>query len=341
MVSVEVKADGYILSKNGPIRGHAIFEKGKTVFSEGPLDGSPDVRGMIIPKLIDTHTHCADAGVKVVPGMSLEELVAPPNGLKHQYLCSAPREKLIEDMSSFERNAVDNGVHAFIDFREGGVEGCQMARTACKHAIVLGRPTSPEFDNTEISDLLSIADGIALSAISDVNGKYAEKVADATHKAGKIFAIHCSERIREDIDEVLSLNPSFVVHMCHASDSDLKKCADSDTPISVCARSNKFFGNIPPLARMKSIGCTVAMGTDNAMLCTPDLRPEARLFSEILGNDADNWIWDCMVHGGQKLLYRACGIKIPEQMNKGFAVLPMSGDDLKSSWYSDKHVFSV
>lgn len=340
-MSLNVKADGYIITEDGPVRGHAIHENGKTVFSEGPLGDVPDVRGVIVPKLIDTHTHCADAGVKVVPGMSLEELVAPPDGLKHRYLRSASRERLIEDMGNFEKNAENNGIFTFIDFREGGVEGGRMAREACKNAVVLGRPVSAEFDANEVADILSIADGIALSSISDISPRYAEKVADATHKAGKIFAIHCSERVREDFDEILSLNPAFVVHMCEATDSDLKKCADSDIPISVCARSNRFFGKVPPLARMKDIGCTVAMGTDNAMLCTPDLRPEACLFSELLGKDSDNWVWNSLIAGGQKLLYHACGIGSPEHMDKGFAVLPMSGDDPRSSWYSDGRVFSI
>lgn len=336
-----VKADGYILSEKGPIRGHAIYDNGHTAFSEGPLNDTPDTYGVIIPKLIDTHTHCADAGVKVMPGMSLEELVAPPNGLKHRYLRSASCDTLVKDMGDFELRAEQNGIFSFIDFREGGVAGCRMAREACRNAILLGRPTSKEYDPTEIENILSIADGIALSAISDVSARFAEKIADATHKSKKIFAIHCSERIREDIDEVLSLDPAFVVHMCESSDSDLKKCADTDTPISVCARSNKFFGKIPPLSRMRDHGCTVAMGTDNAMLCSPDLRPEAMLFSEILGDGAEDWVWKCMVDSGQKLLYHACGIKTPEHMDKGFAVLPMSGNDPRSSWYSDKHVFSI
>lgn len=340
-MSVIVKADGFILFEDGFVRGHAVYKDGHTTFFEEPLNGSPDVRGVIIPKLIDTHTHCADAGVKTVPGMSLEELVAPPDGLKHRYLRSAPRERLVADMEGFEKNARDNGIFSFIDFREGGYEGCIMAREACQNAIVLGRPMSQKFDANEVADILSVADGIALSSISDVSTRFAEKVADAAHKAGKIFAIHCSERIREDIDEVLSLEPAFVVHMCEATDSDLKRCVDSNVPISVCARSNRFFGKTPPLARMRSLGCTVAMGTDNAMLCTPDLRPEARLFSEMLGEGSDDWVWNCMVVGGQKLLYHACGIEIPEHMDKGFAVLPMSGDDPKSSWYSDEPVFSI
>lgn len=332
-----VTVDGYYLSEGIPIRGHAMIEDGDISYYEGPAR-SPDLHGMVLPGLIDTHTHCADAGVKPKPGMTLEELVAPPNGLKHRYLRETPRETLVRDMSKFGKTAERNGITRFIDFREGGAEGCRMLRDANTGAVVLGRPISPEFDAVEIEKILFLADGIALSSISDIDRRYAEKVADLTHKNGKIFAIHCSERIREDIDEVFSLEPAFLVHMCEATDSDLRKCADGNIPISVCARSNRFFGKIPPLRRMMDLGCTIAMGTDNAMLCAPDLRPEARLFREILGEGHEDWIWRCMSDGGQQLLYRACGIHANKGKGKGFAVLPMHGKEPASAWDGDDPV---
>lgn len=326
-----ISADGYILTEKGPVRGHAVRDNGHIEFSEGPFKGRADVFGVIVPALVDTHTHCADAGVRPVPGMTLEELVAPPDGLKHRYLRETPREKLVQDMSVFDRDAADSGIGRFVDFREGGADGCRMAREACPHAVILGRPVSPEFDAAEIDEILSVADGIALSSINDIDPAYADKVADATHRRGKAFAVHCSERIREDIEKVLSLEPAFVVHMCLATRSDLRACADFDIPISVCPRSNRFFGRRPPLETMRETGCTVALGSDNAMLCSPDLRPEALLASEIAGGRIDGWIWQCLSSGGQQLLYRACGINA-KSTEWGFRVLPMPGKDPRSSW---------
>ena len=327
-------ADGFIFTEHGLIRGHAVSDGNTTELLEGPSEHVPDIRGVIVPELVDAHTHCADAGVKPRPGMTLEELVAPPDGLKHVYLRTTPREKLVKDMRSFGIQARSNGIGTFIDFREGGAEGCRMAREACPDAVILGRPISPEFDASEIDDILSVADGIALSSLKDMDHVYAEKVADQVHRAGKAFALHVSERVREDIDTVLSLEPAFVVHMVEATDPDLRKCVDSDIPIAVCPRSNRYFGKTPPLRRMMEAGNTVAMGTDNAMLCAPDLRPEALLFSEILGRGPEEtaWTWECMCSGPRKLLYHTRGITATREKDVAFAVLPLAGDGPETAW---------
>ena len=334
-------ADGFVLIDGRMVRGHAVSEGGVTELFEGPCRGKADLYGVILPSLNDTHTHCADAGAKPEPGMTLEELVAPPNGLKHRYLRETPRDVLVKDMHAFGEQAKANGIGTFVDFREGGAEGCRMAREACASAVILGRPSASESGPSELEEILSVADGIALSSLTDVGYAEAEKAAHAAHSAGKPFAIHCSERIREDIDSVLSLEPAFLVHMCEASDSDLRKCADAGIPISVCARSNRFFGKVPPLKRMKDIGCTVSMGTDNAMLCTPDLRPEAALFREILGSaEYDGWIWECMTAGATELLYRTRGIHACKREEE-YIVLPLSGTGPESAWSSADRVPSL
>lgn len=239
---------------------------------------------VVLPFLVNAHTHCADAGAKAEPGMTLEQLVAPPDGLKHRYLRETPRDTIIGDIRRYSEESASNGISAFADFREGGADGCRMLSEASESAFILGRPVSPSFDSAELDEILSVADGIALSAVSDMDRGYIEKCADAAHKAGKPFAIHLSERIREDAEFVLSLGPAFVVHMVNATDSDIRLFADAGIPIAVCPRSNAFFGLVPPVDRMLDLGATVALGTDNAMLCTPDLRPEARLASEILSS---------------------------------------------------------
>ena len=45
--------------------------------------------------------------------------------------------------------------------------------------------------------------------------------------------------IDQDIEAVIDLKPDFLVHMCHASDSDLQKARDAGISIVVCPRSNK------------------------------------------------------------------------------------------------------
>ncbi len=270
-----------------------------------PEPGSEE-RFLVMPALVNAHTHCADAGAHPRPGMTLEELVAPPDGFKHRYLRETPRASIIEDMKKYAAESRRNGIARFIDFREGGADGCRMLREASPDAFVMGRPVSPSFDPSEMDDILSIADGIALPSVTDMDRSYVEKCADAAHKAGRSFAIHVSERIREDIDFVLSLEPAFVVHMVAATESDLKRTADAGVPVVVCPRSNAFFGLLAPVMEMLDLNVEVALGTDNAMLCSPDLRPEALMLSEMLekgGKDPVQAL-DILVSGSESVASR-------------------------------------
>ena len=250
------------------------------------MDGKSDedCRHLTMPPLVNAHTHCADAGVHPSPGMTLEELVAPPDGLKHRYLRETPRGRIVGDMRRYAEESRRNGISRFVDFREGGAEGCRMLREASSDAFVMGRPVSPVFDPSEMDDILSVADGIALPSVTDMERSYVERCADAARKAGKPFAIHASERIREDMEFILSLEPAFVVHMVAATDRDLRMTADAGVPVVVCPRSNAYFGIAAPVVRMADAGITLALGTDNAMLCSPDLRPEALMVSRMLSD---------------------------------------------------------
>ena len=236
----------------------------------------------VFPDCLNAHTHCADFGMKIPPGLSLEELVAPPDGLKHRYLRDASAGIVGSSMREFRRISLSSGSVSFIDFRENGAEGCRLLRENAPEAIILGRPASPEFDPEEMEKILEYADGIGLSSVSDVPGRYLDDIADFVRSKHSVLAIHASERIREDIGRILSLDPAFVVHMCEAEKSDIAECADSDVPIAVCPGSNAYFGKTPPLAEMFSCGAAVALGTDNGMFRAPDLASEASLLLDII-----------------------------------------------------------
>lgn len=312
-----------------------------TEISDGKCPNTPDSTGLIIPKPVNCHTHCADGAVKAVPGMSLEELVAPPNGLKHRYLKEASERELYESITNFAKISANNGVCRFVDFREGGLDGCRILRNVEPNAIILGRPISPEYDENEIDDILDLADGIGLPSISDIDYRYAEKIADRVRERNKIFSIHVSERIREDIDSVLSLDPSFVIHMTEATDEDMLKCAEADVSAVVCTRSNMFFGKIPPIKRLIQSGMNVSMGTDNAMLCDPDMRKEAGAFLNVLkkqkGNPDD--VWNCMVFNGRTKTYKQPLADIAIGKVADVTVLPLNdGDNPLNALSGLKHI---
>ncbi len=272
---------GLVCDRRGTRQGWAVAEDGAVVEKGyGPCPERPDVTGYMVSDVLNMHTHCADYGLRIPEGMGLQELVAPPNGLKHRYLRETPPDVLRESMSRFSDDSMKAGSLSFVDFREGGEEGCRLLRSASPGAVILGRPVSKELDTAEVEGILDVADGIGISSISDMDHRYIEAVADIVRERRKVFAIHASERVREDIDFVLSLDPAFVVHMCEATDSDLAKCAEAEVPIVVCPTSNMYFGKAPPIARAQAAGADLALGTDNGMLCPPDMFSEAAAFAE-------------------------------------------------------------
>jgi cytosine/adenosine deaminase-related metal-dependent hydrolase len=298
-------AGGYIIEHGQPEPCTVIREDGSLSIDPGLPDRS-DFTAYFIRDMVNGHTHCADYGLRIPPGMSMEELVAPPNGLKHRYLSGLDGTALRKNISAFSTASAGHGSASFIDFREGGVEGCRALRDCCPDALILGRPVSDGFDPEEMAELLSVADGIGLPSISDMDQTYIESVADDVRRARKVMAIHVSERVREDIDFVLSLDPAFVVHMCEATDSDMSKCAEAEVPVVVCPTANLYFGKEVPIVRMFDCGLDVALGTDNGMLCEPDLVSESTVLSGLIsrqGGDPED-VWKTLSNFTGKLLYR-------------------------------------
>ena len=301
-------------------------QDGKASFDKG-VSSKPDFEASFIEDLVNAHTHCGDYGLKIPEGMSLEELVAPPDGLKHRYLRGLSEDDLEHNMRSFSKASACNGSAAFIDFREGGAKGCKMLRECSEDAIILGRPISPEYDPDEMAEILSVADGIGLPSITDMPLDYIESIADDVRDSGKIFAIHASERIREDIDTILSLDPTFIVHMCEATDDDMAKCSEAEVPVVVCPTSNRYFGKESPVRRLLENGVDIALGTDNGMLCEPDMIGESHVLADVLkgqGGDSDD-VWRLLSTFPSKLLNRT--IRMEERISERYlTVIPETGE---------------
>ena len=308
-----------VIWSDDPFTGYIGVEDGiLKEMGSGEPPQCPVRTGHIGASIVDGHTHIGDAGLVLDRKYSLEELVAPPNGLKHRYLASCSDDRIIEDMRGYA-DALCKGVTEFIDFREGGVKGVSLIRQATDRAVVLSRPVSPEFDPNEVDELLDMADGIGIPSISDMPQSYIDALADAVHRRGKILGIHASERIREDIDTVLSLDPDFIVHMCEATDGDMAACADADVPVVICATSNLYFGKVPPLGRMADAGITLSVGTDNAMICPPDILREASVFASVAGEQGcpHDLVYGALFLGGSKCLItrRRIGLKVGDRMD--------------------------
>ncbi|MCL2607209.1 MAG: amidohydrolase family protein [Methanomassiliicoccaceae archaeon] len=311
-------SDGYVGIENG-----IIAEVG-----DGKPPGRPIAEGIVTPGLVNAHTHSADGLLAFSGKPDLKELVMPPNGMKHVYLKNASEEELVMSMRSFSDVMLSTGTTGFIDFREGGRKGVELMKRSspAQKGMILGRPLG-RYDANELNDILEVSDGIGLSSISDADKSELDAIADHVHRKGKVLGIHASERIREDIGRIMSLSPSFVVHMVEATDADMRMCADNNIPIVSCPRSNIFFGKTPPMKRLIDSGADIAIGTDNAMLCVPDMRAEAETFASMLeskGRYEDHIIRSLLMNCG-KILYGADKLRVRTGMPADVAVFRMSG----------------
>ena len=272
------QVSGWFYDGRGFRSGVVGWEDGVVVEARAGRSRDALAHGLILPGLWNAHTHLGDAVVTQELQGTLEELVAPPNGLKHRVLAQAKDEEVVAAMRRTMATMLRTVTTGFSDFREGGVKGLKLLYAAEAalplRGMVLGRPAGLAYDAREVRALLRASDGIAVSSYVDWPRPDIEKLAADVRRERKIFAIHCSERIREDIDAVLDLHPAFLVHMIRATDADLTRCADANVPIVVCPRSNAFFGLTPDIPRMLAAGVELRLGTDNAMINVPSMLRE-------------------------------------------------------------------
>jgi len=272
--------EGHILQYDGGwkfIKGAVSFENGiiKKMLDKSPV--KPVARGVIIPRFVNAHTHIGDSVVKNASG-GLEELVAPPNGLKFRVLRESSDREVVDAMKKTVDDMFCSGISVFCDFREFGIKGINQLNMALKNkkikCVKMSRPENLEYHRDEVNEILEKGEGIGVSSALDWDYYELKKLAEHTKRRNKLFALHVSERIREDIDKILDLKPDFLIHMTKASEDDLEIVADHDIPIVVCPRSNIFFGNIPNIPLMVKKGLMLMLGSDNAMINNPDMFTE-------------------------------------------------------------------
>ena len=278
-------ASGKMLTSDGFVDAHVEFENGVVKKVGEGTSKMATAKGVIVPTFVNCHTHVADYVVPVDTRLSLEELVAPPKGLKHRILSTIPMGHLTASMVRLSRFMFERGVTSYIDFREGGIDGAKALAAAKGNGaepVIMARPAGMKYIPEELDALLKVSNGIAVSSISDWDYDTLKSIASYVNKRNGRFAIHASERIREDIGKVLDLKPKFVVHMTKATRDDVVACADAKVPIVSCPRSNMFFGSVPPLKTMLDAGATVALGTDNGMVSMPDMFTELQTAALVL-----------------------------------------------------------
>ena len=314
---------GKLLTEKGFVPGHVGFEDGIIrEVGKGPKRNAL-AKGLILPSMFDAHTHLGDSflrsrfrkyrGERTIPA-----LFAPPYGFKHRMLGRASRKAVAVGIQMSLGDMERTGTAGFCDFREGGLRGLGMMNDArCDsrlRGIVLGRPGELAYDRKEVEAILSVSDGIAVSAITDWEYPELQKLSAHARAKGKLFALHASEVVRESIDKVLELRPSFIVHLIKAEEFDLERVASAGIPVVVCPGANAFFGLRPRIDLMMRFGIDVALGTDNGMISRPDMLAAVQAGWEISrqGGLAPMDILRCALTGFKKILNAPAGISFEE-----------------------------
>ncbi|MFC6717371.1 amidohydrolase family protein [Natrialbaceae archaeon GCM10025810] len=273
-----------------PVEGRLVVDDEGRIeaIEEEPVE-STDI---VLPTFVNAHTHVGDSIAKEAgEGLTLEELVAPPDGLKHRLLRAADREDLVAGMRRSLRYMQRCGTAACLDFRENDVEGVEMLREAAKgleiDALAFARGSV---------EAMEAGDGFGASGANDAEFEAERR---ATREAGKPFGIHAGEVDSSDIDPALDLEPDFLVHVVHPEPHHLDRIADSEVPIAVCPRSNLVTGvGFPPIeAHVQRT--TVALGTDNVFLNSPSMFREMAFVAKLTDLPSDEILRMATVNGAE------------------------------------------
>ena len=302
-----------------PVEGRVVVEDGEITTVE---EASVESNDVVLPAFVNAHTHVGDSIAKEAgEGLSLEELVAPPDGLKHRLLRDTSREEKIEAIRRSARLMQSTGTAAFVEFREGGVEGVYALREA-----VSGLDVDPVVLGRETVEAMEASDGFGASGANDADFSHER---NATGRAGKLFGIHAGEADASDINPALDLSPDFLVHVVHPEPLHLDRIEDSDVPVVVCPRSNLVTDvGMPPVRKLLD-RTTVALGTDNVMLNSPSMFREMEFTSKLTDASATE-VLRMATRNGAEVADLNCGTIEPGR-DANLLVLDGDSDNLSNS----------
>lgn len=312
-------ANGIILKglNLDPIKENIVVDDGIIIdISKDAREGKIiDVEGSIVcPTFFNAHTHIGDSIIKdEAYGLSLSEMVKPPNGVKHRALASASDEEIIGAMKSTMFEMLESGTTHFVDYREGGIKGVKLLREASKdipiNPIILGRDDSFYGDDPDLSKvkiairkLLKVADGIAPSGFGEISDEVANLITTECEKAGKISSIHVGESLNNQLESIDKFNKSEIkrgidsnfnqlVHCTNPQNDDLVNLSKSNANVVVCPRANATLNvGIAPLNDMLDLGINPLLGTDNLMLNSPNMLRELEFSLKIMSVTYNNYL---------------------------------------------------
>lgn len=309
--------DGIVLKGQDltPVCENIVIDDGKIIemakdVCEGKIIDATD--SIVCPTFLNGHTHIGDSIIKDEGyGLSLGEMVKPPNGVKHKALANAEDGEIIDAMKKSMWDMFESGTTHFIDYREGGIKGVELLRKASKNLpvtpVILGRDDSfygqnPDLRKVKIAirKLLKLADGIALSGFGEISDEVASLITSECRKVGKISSIHVAESMHLQDDSLRDFNKTEIqrgvdadfdqlVHCTNPRNNDLELIKNSN--VVVCPRANATLNvGVAPLNEMFSKGIKPLLGSDNLMLNSPNLFRELEFSLKIMSVYYKNYL---------------------------------------------------
>lgn len=291
------------------VNGHFVKGKYSLLYGKIIKDGrKPQLRGTLLKGPVNFHVHTSDSFISKEPRGSIPEIVGP-SGFKMNEINSAStntvetyRKKSLQFMKM-------RGTAACFDFVEkSGTKGFNLRGF---QRFILARPR----DDVEVEAKLKNSTGFGMSSLSDCDYDWLLHLSRISKVSGKIFAIHFSENVKEDIEKLSKLNPSFVVHCIECKEDDLKVLRKKRIPVVITPRSNVSLGKRPDYKRLLDAGLTVLLGTDNVFLTEPDMWSEADFLYRYQKADrriAPEDILKIMIENPRKVIGKL-GISIDEE----------------------------
>lgn len=274
------------------------FARIQRLIPSGHDKESVDCEGLLmIPGLVNCHTHIGDSiGKDVTMNSSVDDRIHPVMGAKSKILSRTKTSHLVSFMKNSCQSMLQKGITTFVDFRENGADGATMLKDAVSsvpiRCIILGRTgiyhnagqiransQFPSEKKQELKALLKECDGLGLSGANENS----DAILAHYSKTGQIRAIHAAETVqstrtsqrimkKSEVMRALALRPHFLVHMTHATPNELRAAAKKTRGIVLCPRANASLAEgVPDLDLMLKSGCTMALGTDNIMINSPDM----------------------------------------------------------------------
>ena len=281
-----------LFKENILIEDGIIVDIGRDI-QEGKLI---DAQGCIVsPSFLNAHTHIGDSIIKDQgDGLSLGEMVKPPNGIKHIALEKASDDELIQSMKSSMWDMLNSGTTHFIDYREGGIEGVKLLKEASTdipiNPIILGRDSSFYGEDynlrevkTNLRKLLKHCDGVGLSGFGEISDEVASVITTECRKQGKISSIHVAESEHVQFDSLKETNKTEIerginakfnqiVHFVYPKNNDIDLLANSNTNVTIAPRANATLNlGVVPLCDLLKRGIKPLIGSDNIMLNAPNI----------------------------------------------------------------------